>query len=122
MRTLKFFFTTLMAMTVLAGVSAFAQQGARRNNSVTTRQETKAEKKQVQVNEVQKPANVVKVSYCTKSGMYPNSECKEAKTVKSDYFVKGSYLYPKEDKPCKVHATPTPGPVPTKAPEQQPEG
>ena len=59
MRTLKFFFMTLMAMTVLAGASAFAQQGARRNSSVTTRQETKAEKKQTQVNEVQKPANVV---------------------------------------------------------------
>ena len=70
-----------------------------------------------------KPANVVKVSYCTKSGMYPNAECKDAKTVKSDYFVKGSFLYPKEDKPCKVHVTPTPGPtpVPTKNPDQ-PEG
>jgi penicillin-binding protein 1A len=65
-----------------------------------------------------KPANVVKVSYCTKSGMYPNAECKEAKTVKSDYFVKGSYLYPKEDKPCKVHATPTPGPTPPPNPEE----
>lgn len=62
-----------------------------------------------------KPANVVKVSYCTKSGMYPNAQCKEAKTVQSDYFVKGSYLIPKEDKPCKVHSTPTP--APTKAPK-----
>ena len=62
MRTLKFFFTMLMAMTVLAGASAFAQQGARRNNSVTTRQETKAENKQAKVNEVQKPANVVNQS------------------------------------------------------------
>lgn len=67
-----------------------------------------------------KPANVVKVSYCTKSGMYPNSICKDEKTVKSDYFVKGSYLIPKEDKPCKVHVTPTPGPAktPTPKPEQ----
>ena len=59
MRTLRFFFTTLLAMTVLAGASAFAQQGARRNTTVTTRQETKAEKKQTKVNEVQKPTNVV---------------------------------------------------------------
>ena len=52
-----------------------------------------------------KPANVVKVSYCTKSGMYPNSICKDEK---------------KEDKPCKVHVTPTPGPAktPTPKPEQ----
>ena len=61
-----------------------------------------------------KPANVVKASYCTKSGMAPNDQCKDAKTVKSDYFVKGSYLYPKEE--CKVHQGPTP--TPTGAPKQ----
>ncbi|MCR4775412.1 MAG: transglycosylase domain-containing protein [Saccharofermentans sp.] len=56
-----------------------------------------------------KPSTVVKASYCTKSGMAPNEQCKEAKTVKSDYFVKGSFLYPKEE--CKVHAGPTPVPT-----------
>ena len=56
-----------------------------------------------------KPSTVVKASYCTKSGMAPNEQCKEAKTVKSDYFVKGSFLYPKEE--CKVHTGPTPTPT-----------
>ena len=56
-----------------------------------------------------KPANVVKVSYCTKSGMAPNEHCREAKTVKTDYFVKGSYLYPKEE--CKYHTAPSPAPT-----------
>jgi penicillin-binding protein 1A len=66
-----------------------------------------------------RPGTVVKASYCSKSGMYPNAECKKDGTIKSDYFVKGSFLMPKEDKPCKVHATPTPGP--TKAPTPPPE-
>ena len=58
MRTFKLFLMTLVAMTFLASSSALAQQGARRNTNITTRQETKAEKKQVKVNEAQKPANV----------------------------------------------------------------
>ena len=58
MRTLRKFFLAAMAMVFLASASAFAQQGARRNNTVTSRQETKAASKQEKVNEVQKPANV----------------------------------------------------------------
>ena len=50
---------TLLAMTVFASSSALAQQGARRNTNITSRQETQAEKKQTKVNEVQKPTNVV---------------------------------------------------------------
>lgn len=65
-----------------------------------------------------KPATVVKVSYCKNSGLYPNSICKDKKTIHSDYFVKGSYLIPREDKPCKYHTAPTPGP--TKAPQPTP--
>ena len=65
-----------------------------------------------------KPSTVVKASYCSKSGMAPNDQCKDAKTVKSDYFVKGSFLYPKEE--CKVHSGPTPTPVP-KAPTPGPD-
>ena len=61
-----------------------------------------------------KPATVVKASYCSKSGMAPTDQGKDAKTVKSDYFVKGSYLYPKEE--CKVHAAPTPTPAGTVKP------
>lgn len=71
-----------------------------------------------------KPATVVKATYCSKSGMEPNDRCKEAKTVKSDYFVKGSFLYPKEE--CTVHAAPTPTPAgavkPVKIITPAPEG
>lgn len=58
MRTFKLFMMTLIAMTFLASSSALAQQGARRNTNITSRQETRAEKKQTKVNEVQKPAKV----------------------------------------------------------------
>ena len=58
MRTFKLFMMTLIAMTFLASSSALAQQGARRNTNITSRQENQAEKKQTKVNEVQKPANV----------------------------------------------------------------
>jgi hypothetical protein len=58
MRTFKLFMMTLIVMTFLASSSALAQQGARRNTNITSRQETQAEKKQTKVNEVQKPANV----------------------------------------------------------------
>lgn len=58
MRTFKLFMMTLIAMTFLASSSALAQQGARRNTNITSRQETQAEKKQTKVNEVQKPAKV----------------------------------------------------------------
>ena len=58
MRTFRFLLMTLLAMTVFAGASALAQQGARRNTNVTVRQETKAENKQAKVNEAQKPTNV----------------------------------------------------------------
>lgn len=58
MRTLRNYFLAAIAMVFLASVSAFAQQGARRNATVTSRQETKAERKQEKVNEVQKPASV----------------------------------------------------------------
>ena len=58
MRTFKLLLMTLIAMGFLASSSALAQQGARRNTNITTRQETKAEKKQTKVNEGQKPANV----------------------------------------------------------------
>ena len=59
MRTFKLFLMTLIAMTFLASSSALAQQGARRNTTITSRQENQAEKKQTKVNEAQKPANVV---------------------------------------------------------------
>ena len=59
MRTLRLLLMTLLAMTVFASSSALAQQGARRNTNITSRQETQAEKKQTKVNEVQKPTNVV---------------------------------------------------------------
>lgn len=59
MRTFKLFLMTLIAMTFLASSSALAQQGARRNTTITSRQENQAEKKQTKVNEGQKPANVV---------------------------------------------------------------
>ena len=58
MRTLRNYFLAAIAMVFLASVSALAQQGARRNATVTSRQETKAERKQEKVNEVQKPASV----------------------------------------------------------------
>ena len=58
MRTFKFYLPALVVMLFVASASALAQQGARRNNTVTARQETKAERKQEKVNEVQKPTNV----------------------------------------------------------------
>ena len=59
MRTFKLFLMTLIAMTFLASSSALAQQGARRNTTITSRQENQAEKKQTKVDEGQKPTNVV---------------------------------------------------------------
>ena len=59
MRTIKFYLPALLMVLMMASAPALAQQGARRNNTVTTRQETKAERKQEKVNEVQKPTNVV---------------------------------------------------------------
>ena len=59
MRTLKNYFLAAFAMVFIASASAFAQQGARRNSTVTPRQESQAERKQEKVNEVQKPTNVV---------------------------------------------------------------
>ncbi len=58
MRTLKFFLPALFVMLFAASVPALAQQGARRNNSVTSRQETKAQAKQNKVDAAQKPASV----------------------------------------------------------------
>ena len=57
MKTIYKLLTVILAITVLAP-AALAQQGARRNETVTARQETKAEKKQEKVDRVQSPANV----------------------------------------------------------------
>ena len=62
MRTFKFYLPALFVMLFAASAPALAQQGARRNTTVTTRQETRAERKQEKVNEVQKPANVASQS------------------------------------------------------------
>ena len=58
MRTYKFYLPALVVMLFAASASALAQQGARRNNTVTARQESQAERKQEKVNEVQKPTIV----------------------------------------------------------------
>ena len=55
---MKFYLQALLVMLFVASAPALAQQGARRNNTVTSRQENKAERKQEKVNEVQKPTNV----------------------------------------------------------------
>ena len=57
MKTIYKLLSVILAITVSAS-TALAQQGGRRNGTVTARQETKAEKKQEKVDKVQTPANV----------------------------------------------------------------
>ncbi|MBO7604368.1 MAG: hypothetical protein J6S97_08140 [Bacteroidales bacterium] len=52
------FLPALMAMIYLAAPAAAQEGGARRNNTVTARQETQAEKKQEKVDKAQYPTNV----------------------------------------------------------------
>ena len=51
-------YMAILAMLMLVSSPALAQSGARRNTTVTERQEAKAERKQTKVNEVQKPTNI----------------------------------------------------------------
>lgn len=57
MKTFYKFLPALLAIVVFAA-PALAQEGARRNNSVSARQEDKAEKKQMKVDKAQAPTNV----------------------------------------------------------------
>ena len=66
-----------------------------------------------------KPDTIVTMPVCM-SGYYPNESCREQSKVYTDYFVSGSYLCPSDDKPCPIHATPTPTPTPL--PPQNPQG
>ena len=62
MRNYNYFYVALLAMMMLASAPALAQSGARRNNSVTERQEANAERKQIKVDEGQKSSNVASQS------------------------------------------------------------
>ena len=58
MRNYNYYFMALLAMLMLVSAPALAQSGARRNTTVTERQEANAERKQTKVNEAQKSTNV----------------------------------------------------------------
>lgn len=68
-----------------------------------------------------KPDTIITASVCS-SGYYPTDACREQGKIYTDYFVAGSYLCPRDDKPCPFHTTPTPTPIPTPDPNQQPGG
>ena len=55
-------YMAILAMLMLVSSPALAQSGARRNTTVTERQEAKAERKQTKVDEVQKPTNIANQS------------------------------------------------------------
>ena len=62
MRNYNYYFKALLAMLMLVSAPALAQSGARRNTTVTERQEANAERKQNKVNEAQKSTNVASQS------------------------------------------------------------
>ena len=59
-----------------------------------------------------KPDTIVTAEACS-SGYAPTDACRNAMTVKSDYYVAGSSLIPDPSVECPIHApSPTPTPVP----------
>jgi len=59
-----------------------------------------------------KPDTIVTAEACS-SGYAPTDACRNAKTVRSDYYVAGSSLLPDPTVECPIHApSPTPTPVP----------
>ncbi|SCW66929.1 penicillin-binding protein 1A [Ruminococcaceae bacterium YRB3002] len=70
-----------------------------------------------------KPDTIVTAEACS-SGYYPTDACRNAATVRSDYYVAGSSLMPDPAMECPIHApspTPTPTPVPQPQPDPQPD-
>ncbi len=63
----------------------------------------------------EKPDTIVTAEACS-SGYTPNDACRNAMTVRSDYYVAGSSLIPDPDAPCPIHV---PSPTPTPAPEEE---
>ena len=69
-----------------------------------------------------KPDTVITAEACS-SGYYPSDVCRDAMTVRSDYYVIGSSLMPSPDVVCPIHVpSPTPTPEPTPTPVPPPEG
>ncbi len=73
-----------------------------------------------------KPDTIVTAEACS-SGYYPTDACRNAMTVRSDYYVVGSSLMPDPAVECPIHApSPTPTPLPEPPPPaedgQQPDG
>ncbi len=66
-----------------------------------------------------KPDTIVTAEACS-SGYAPTDACRNAKTVRSDYYVAGSTLLPDPSVECPIHApSPTPTPVPPPPPGDQ---
>jgi penicillin-binding protein 1A len=60
----------------------------------------------------EKPDTIITAEACS-SGYAPNDACRNAMTVRSDYYVAGSSLIPDPEAPCPIHVpSPTPTPVP----------